>query len=438
MSPKPSNDEIAPVYQPKEASNPEVQYALPPKEVSEAYNGDVEASESRLVQGQAQANGASAGQGVSGAQASAASYADYYEYYYDSPSANGVSTTEDALNTAAEAGASGLGGNELGLGQDMNNNKLAQRRKLAAMRRRLKQKLAAQQQLKQQQQQQLGQQQETEYGATGFGALDEDYYDANALVSNNANLMANGNVANGAAVGQQQLQHNVAGARRGVGAARALMRQQLPANARVGANAAASVGSGFGGSGLGGTGVGVSGYGGQAGGGGFGLGATGNVGAGAGFGPGPSYGLSPAGGYGGLNARGGHGHHGGYGGGHGGGGHGGGYGKVVVLKKKKKDDDEDGLFGYLEEIFGDLSIDFETFALLLGAAGALASFVLFQVIQSNGRRRSMGSGGPAVGWAEMLSDVMFHGKRKELGREHVYWQSSIKRKLTSQRIGVIS
>ncbi|TRY80659.1 hypothetical protein TCAL_16766 [Tigriopus californicus] len=59
--------------------------------------------------------------------------------------------------------------------------------------------------------------------------------------------------------------------------------------------------------------------------------------------------------------------------------------RIIVLKKKKNSDD-DGMFGGLTDIFGDLDIDYETFALILGAAGALAAYVLYTVILDAGKR----------------------------------------------------
>ena len=95
------------------------------------------------------------------------------------------------------------------------------------------------------------------------------------------------------------------------------------------------------------------------------------------------------------------------------GGHGGHGGPVIVLKKKNKDDDN-GILGSLEDIFGEIDLDYETFALILAAAGALASFVIFQTIQSKGRR-SLSSNllGGQTNWLDQLTEVVFHGKKNE-------------------------
>lgn len=69
--------------------------------------------------------------------------------------------------------------------------------------------------------------------------------------------------------------------------------------------------------------------------------------------------------------------------GHGGSGHGGGggYGKkggqnVIIVKKKKNADKGDKF----NELFGDMGLDFEWFALALAGVGAIAGFQLFQAI----------------------------------------------------------
>ena len=77
---------------------------------------------------------------------------------------------------------------------------------------------------------------------------------------------------------------------------------------------------------------------------------------------------------------------GGYGGGYGGGGYGGGGGgyedQLVLLRPPASSRNRGGL-GSISEL---IDIDYETLVLLLGVAGAGASWVLYQTILTKGRR----------------------------------------------------
>jgi hypothetical protein len=100
--------------------------------------------------------------------------------------------------------------------------------------------------------------------------------------------------------------------------------------------------------------------------------------------------------------------HRGHGGG-GGGGRGGGYGggPPVVVLKRKKPKEGDGIFS---ELFDDLFGDFETFALLLGAAALAAGIFLAVIVRLNGRRRrkrSLVQGGSSLGEEDEDGDSIF-------------------------------
>ncbi|TRY80662.1 hypothetical protein TCAL_16765 [Tigriopus californicus] len=395
--------------QASQPSTPEQYLALPPVTV------DTAASESRLVaNGNANAN----------VQASdIPSYGgDYYEYYYDTPAVGVVQEAEqpnqgltapalDPEPTGYALGTTGVASQD---NQLQDSTKVAQRMKLAQMRRRLRQKLMKQQQeqkqlqeqqqQQQQQQQQLEQKQQLANSASGFqdeyaselgsgvsgmglgglGGLDDsimDYYDTSLnLGMGDANLSPN--------IGQRRGVTKKGKKMRRLGGVRYgglnALGNDLTELGGSGVGTGASLGSGLG------SGNGLANY---------GLGAPSAQ-------LSPTLGMAAGGAVGfGLNSRGGHGHRGGHGG-HGGYGHGG-HG-VIVLKKKKNTDDDNGLFSYLEDLFGELDIDYETFALLLGVAGAIASFVLFTVISSAGRRRSLPGGSVGVSWLNILSDFVYH------------------------------
>ena len=363
-------------------------------------------------------------------------------------SGNTAAVTQGTARMAsANSGLSASGTGLSGLGNVGAGNKLAQRRKLALMRRRLKQKLLLQkQQLLQQQQQQNQNQVPTGlsgYGTTGaasgpattsYGAPvgqagfeNTDFLDGNEYYDDDE--------PSGVTLDRRQLGGNYANRRQNQ-----LLGGGSGANSAGGSNL---VGSRYGaGNGLGGGLGGVTGLGGGGGGGGLsasgfggsalGTGLGGGSGFGTGLGSGAGQGLGQAGqglglggagaglggaqqlGYGvqGLGGGGGNGlgvnnihsrQHSGY-------GHG---GPVIVLKKKNKDDD-DGLLGSLEDIFGEIDLDYETFALILAAAGALAAFVIYQTILSKGRR-SLGSSllGGGNNWLDQLTEVVFHGKEQK-------------------------
>ena len=183
-------------------------------------------------------------------------------------------------------------------------------------------------------------------------------------------------------------------------------------------------GSGFGG-GLSGSGVGLTGLGG----GGAGSGLRGGGGGGVGLGGG----LSGLGGVGGGLGVGGGGlaatlkggglatpisRQSGFGG-HSGSGYGGGGGHPVVILKKKKNE-SNSIFDQIIDLLGldDLNLDFETYAILLAAAGALAFVILRQVILSAGRRRSLGPEGRIKGAGfslmDKMSDLFYAGRLKLL------------------------
>ena len=164
-------------------------------------------------------------------------------------------------------------------------------------------------------------------------------------------------------------------------------------------SAAGGLRAGAGYQGLGGGGVqtqtqgGYQGGGGRAGGAG-GLGGPGGPGGPGGLAQGGYQGQGGAAGgggamsrdYGGYNDYGG-GFGGGYGGGYGGGGYGGGGGgsyedQLVLLRPPASSRNRGGL-GSISEL---IDIDYETLVLLLGVAGAGASWVLYQTILTKGRR----------------------------------------------------
>ena len=93
----------------------------------------------------------------------------------------------------------------------------------------------------------------------------------------------------------------------------------------------------------------------------------------------------------------------------GGGGYGGHSRPVVIVKRKQNADDNGGIFG--DALDG---LDYETFALGLAAAGAIAGIVLFQIITVNGKRKKRNAeeekddGG--MDWMDGATSIFWHGE----------------------------
>lgn len=381
---------------------------------------------------------------------------DYYEYYYDfaSKAPPAASTKlEKVSGTSLGQGlkaSSAIYGNQI-QGSTQASTKLAQRRRMALIRQKLQQRLA----LQQQRQQQLLQKQQIINKSFDYGEPN-----AFSATETNTNLGTHGQGFTGG-LGTSGIKDRVSvgfdsgldtqdyydvmiedhsttnlGNRQGLGASGSLGKNQgkssLVGNRRF--SQGTTDFSDFSDlSGIGGGTTGLGSFGAndysdlytdtelaqlglttvpksrnrlQAGS-GLRAGAGAGLGAGLGLGQGLNLGVgtSALGGLGaqslGITSR----HGGGYG--HNGyGGHGG----IIVLKKKKNSDDG-GMFGGLSDTFGDLDIDYETFALILGAAGALAAYVLYTVILSNGRRsfsRALIDEGPD--FFSQLSDHVWAGK----------------------------
>ena len=291
-------------------------------------------------------------------------YNDYYDY--------GGSVTNEAQNAGA---GNGIQLNNLDHESDntarmadafagdfgaVGSNKLAQKRKLALMRRKLKQKL-----LKKQQQ----------LGATGGVA--EGAGEARMIGEEMSGFGMGSALRRRKMMGQNRLDV-ASGGLTGFGDF------EGTSASGIGEDFLDNGLSGLRGDGIGGGG-GIGGYGmgggGGGGGGGAGLGFRGPNALRRGGHGGGNYKVAHLGGHGGFHGGG----YGDYGHAHGG-GHGG-HGNVVIIKKKKNTDQNNGLFGQLEEIFGDLGLDFETFALLLGVAGAAATALLASTLLSQGKRK---------------------------------------------------
>ena len=147
-------------------------------------------------------------------------------------------------------------------------------------------------------------------------------------------------------------------------------------------------------------------------------GAAGGLGGGGGLGQGgyPSQGGAAGGGamnrdYGYNDYGGGFG--GGYGGGYGGGGYGGGGGggyedQLVLLRPPASSRNRGGL-GSISEL---IDIDYETLVLLLGVAGAGASWVLYQTILTKGRRsfKQLKKGEQQENVLDKVADFLNFGK----------------------------
>ena len=350
-----------------------------------------------------------------------------------------VVTQGTARMASGNSGLSAIGSGLSALGNLGAGNKLAQRRKLALMRRSLKQKLLLQkQQLLQQQNQNQVPTGLSGYSTTGAASrpattsyrapVGQAGFENTEFLVGNVDYYDDGEPS-GDTLDRRQLGGNYVNRRQNQ-----LLGGGSAANSAGGSNLLGSrygAGNGLGGGlggvtglggGGGGGGISASGFGGSA----LGTGLGGGSGFGTGLGSGASQGLRLGGagsglggaqqlGYGvqGLGFGGGNGlgvnnihsrQHSGYGQG----------GPVIVLKKKNKDDDDGGPLGSLEDIFGEIDLDYETFALILAAAGALSAYILYQTILTKGRR-SLGSSllGGGNNWLDQLTDVVYHGKEQK-------------------------